>query len=254
MQFFSNIGRKLLSALALSAIAVAPAQAGLFDFDPAPSGAYVSGFGGISFGTTPLFEGVQDPVAGAPGAAGDPANILLDLGSDRTFGGAIGYQLPFKYWSIFHPRLEIEAASFRQGVDGGSFNGGTQTFSGQVRGTSILLNNYSDIVWREDQVIVPYIGGGIGVVFFEADVVYFGPPTAPGLFNEDTALYGTFAAGLSWRFSPSLDLYTEARVSRATNVQLERSFSDVGGQNLFSADVTDSINNVSVIGGVRFRF
>ncbi len=252
-----SLNRTLIGALSLSIAGVLPANAmGLFDFDPAPGGAYVSGFGGINFGNDYTFEGVQQPEAGAPGNAGGLASAFVDTSSSRTFGGAVGYQLPFKYWSVFQPRLEVEVANFRQNVESGSFNGGNQTFIGDISGTSILLNNYSDIIFSEDQVIVPYIGGGLGVVFVDANVQYFGAAAnAPvfGLVDTDTALYGTIAAGLSFRFSPQLDLYTEARYNRATNVDVDRRFIS-GGADLFNASVEDNLNNVSVIGGVRFRF
>lgn len=257
MMSFVSTFRTGVAALAAVAFMAAPASAGgLFDTDPAPGGFYVSGFGGINFGSDADFEGVQTPDAGVPGVAGANALVDVDFSSSRAFGGAIGVQLPFRYWKYFHPRLELEGGTFRQNVDGGSFNGGTQTFGGHISGTTILLNNYSDIIFSENQTIVPYIGGGIGVVFIDSNITYFpGTASAPtfAVSGDDTALYGTIAAGLSVRFTQKLELYTEARYNRATSVQLERTFV-ADGSGGFNADVQDSLNSVSVLGGIRFRF
>ena len=46
------------------------AHAGLFDFDPAEGGLYVSGFVGGSFPSDADFEGTQDPADGVPGTEG----------------------------------------------------------------------------------------------------------------------------------------------------------------------------------------
>ncbi|MEO0320855.1 MAG: hypothetical protein AAF199_08200, partial [Pseudomonadota bacterium] len=158
----SRAMRVAIAAFSFSALGAPLASAGVFDTEPAKGGFYLSGFGGINFGQDADFDGVQDPAAGVPGLASGPALVNVDFGSARTFGGAVGAQLPFKFLGVFHPRVEVEGSSFRQNVNSGAFNGGTQTFSGQISGTAVYLNNYSDIKFSENQLIVPYIGGGIG--------------------------------------------------------------------------------------------
>lgn len=77
-----------LALLALTSLISAPsAQAGIFDFDPAESSAYVSGFVGIAFQGDADFDGVQAPAAGVPGAVGAPAEIQADFDNDIYFGG-----------------------------------------------------------------------------------------------------------------------------------------------------------------------
>ncbi len=249
--------RSAIAAISTAALVSIPAFAGgIFDTEPASGGFYISGYGGIAFGGDADFEGVQAPEAGVPGVAGANALVNVDFSSSRAFGGAVGVKLPFRYLKYFQTRLELEGSTFRQNVDGGSFNGGAQTFGGSLSGTTILFNNYSDIIFNEGQAIVPYIGGGIGVAFIDSNVTYFpGTATAPtfAVAGEDTALYGHIAAGVSIRFSEKLELYTEARYNRVTNAQLDRRFI-AGGANGFSADLEDNLSNVSVLGGVRFRF
>jgi len=245
----------IAAAISLSILPAASAQ-GLFSFDPADGGAYISGYGGINFGRDAEFVGEQNPAAGVPGAAGAPAVADVDFGSGRAFGGALGYRLPFRYWSIFQPRLEIEAGTLRQGVDGGSFNGGNQIFGGNQSSTTILINNYSDLIFSENQVITPYIGGGIGVAFVDSNVVYNPPAlTAPNfaVTGDDTVFVGTIAAGLSVRVNDNFDLYTEGRYTRTGNLDLQRTFI-AGGANGFSANVEDRLTSLSILGGVRWHF
>jgi len=241
-----------LTSLALAAIA--PATAGVFDTTPAEGRLYVSGYGGINFGQDANFEGVQLPDIGVPGVAGAPALVGVDFGNSRTFGGAVGAQLPFKFFKVFQPRIEVEGSNFRQNVDGGAFNGGTQTFGGNLSGTAIYLNNYSDIILSDNQVLVPYIGGGIGAVFLDSNIQYFpASATTPtfGVTGSDTALATHMAGGLSFRFNNDLELYSEARYTRIYGVDFDRRFVANDG---FSADVDDRLSNVSVLGGIRFRF
>lgn len=248
----------LTASLLGASVLALPSQAeGLFSFEKAEGDIYVSGYGGVTFGKDNQFVGLQAPEAGVPGVAGASATVDVDYSADRTFGGAIGAQLPFKYFfGIIQPRIEVEGSTFQQSVSSGSFNGGSQTFLGDLSGTTILFNNYSDFIFSEDQVIVPYLGGGLGVAFINSDIQYFpGTATAPtfGVIAEDTAFAGHFAGGVTFRFSEKFDLYTEARYTRITGVELERRFV-AGGADGFNADVSDRIENITVFGGLRFRF
>lgn len=245
--------------IALSFTAGAASAEGIFNLNPAPSGFYVSGFGGGSFLNDPTFTGISDPVAGIPGptgVAGVPLNVDVDFSNSFTFGGAVGYQLPFSYFGIFYPRLEVEVSYLENDVEGGSFNGGTQTFLGEQEALSIYLNNYSDIKFSPDQRLVPYIGGGLGVAFVDANVPYF-PASASGpvfgLVDEDTALAGHVAAGASYELSDGLELYSEGRYFRIQNVNLDRRFIG-GGADLFNGNVEDDIDGFTVTGGLRWRF
>ena len=246
-------------ALATGLITTSASAGGLFDFDPAPSSVYIAGFGGGSFQNDRTFTGVSDPVAGVPGptgTAGVPLTVDVELSTGYTAGGAIGVQLPFKYWSVFHPRLELEVSYQENNVSGGSFNGGAQTFVGSQDALFVYINNYSDIKFSEDQRFVPYIGGGFGLAFVDSNVGYFpGTASAPtfAVVGDDTAFAGHIAVGATYELTENLELYSEGRFVRINSVNLDRNFVG-GGADLFSGQVEDTLNGFTATGGIRFRF
>ncbi len=246
-------------AAALSALSLPVQAEGIFNLEPAPSSFYVSGFGGASFLSDTNFGGVSDPVAGIPGptgVAGVPLDVALDYSSSYTFGGAVGYQLPFTYLGYFQPRLELEVSYLENDINAGSFNGGAQTFSGDQDALFFYLNNYSDIRFSADQRFVPYIGGGLGIAVVNSNVGYFpASATAPtfGVFGEDTAFAGHFAVGASYELNDNIELYSEGRYFRIQNVKLDRRFIG-GGADLFNATLEEDIDGFTVTGGLRYRF
>lgn len=251
-----------IRSLVIAAALASPAQAGgLFNFDPAPGGVYVSAYGGGNFVPGSFFTGVSNPDAGVPGPTGVaavPITVNLEYDTGYQFGGAIGAQLPFRYWGVFYPRLEVEVSYTKLDVNEGSFNGGDQIFSGDQSTTFILLNNYSDIKWSENQRIIPCVGGGFGVALVRSDVGYF-PAAAltPGntfaVTGEDTAFASHIAAGLSAPFGESAEVYVEGRYTKIYSADLERRFVG-GGADLFVADLSDSLNEFTATAGFRWRF
>ncbi|MEL7488359.1 MAG: hypothetical protein AAGJ87_14215, partial [Pseudomonadota bacterium] len=208
-----NMSKIVATATATAMIAAPAAAEGLFNFEPAPSSFYISGFGGGSFLGDSEFTGFSNPEAGIPGPTGVadvPLSVAVDYSTGYTVGGAIGKSLPFTYWGIFQPRLEIEFSYLENNINAGSFNGGAQTFLGEQESTFIYLNNYSDIRWSPNQRFVPYIGGGLGVAFVDSNVQYFpASATAPtfGVLGEDTAFASHIAAGASYDLTGGLELY-----------------------------------------------
>ncbi len=243
----------------LPAVLLAPsAHAGIFDYDPAPGGFYASGFVGISLPSDADFEGVQAPAAGVPGVAGAPANVEADLDSDVYFGGAIGAKLPFKYWKYFHPRLELEVSHTSNDVASGNFNGGNQTFSGDQSVTYYLINNSSDIIWKENQKIVPYFGGGIGIADFDSDIQYFpnnGAFTSPNFAvrNSDSGFATVSTLGATLKTSNKLDFYVEGRYIKTYGIDAERTFI-ANGANGFNASVDDDPDGFTFTVGSRLNF
>ncbi len=253
---------KILKAAVLAATSAfgfsSVAQAGLFDFDPAPGGTYISGFVGISAPGDADFEGTQAPVTGVPGMAGAPAEIQADFDSDVYYGGAIGIRLPFKYWKYFQPRLELEVSYTESDVSSGNFNGGNQVFSGNQNATYYLINNYSDIIWSENQLIVPYFGGGIGVGDFETDIAYFpnnGVASAPtfAVQDSDSGLATVSAIGATLKASEKLDFYVEGRYLKTYGIDAERRFV-ANGNSGFNADVDDDPDGFTLSVGTRLNF
>jgi len=250
---------KRIALLALSALTIAPAaQAGIFDFDPAEGGVYASSFIGLSFPGDADFEGTQAPAEGVPGAAGAAANIQADLDSDAYYGGAIGVRLPFKYWKYFQPRLEAEISYTENDVSAGSFNGGNQSFSGSQSVTYFLINNSSDIIWDDNQRIVPYFGGGIGIADYNSDIQYFpnnGVATAPtfAVQNSDSGFATVSTLGATFKANEKFDLYVEGRYLKTYGIDAERTFI-AGGASGFNAAVDDNPDGFSLTVGTRVNF
>jgi hypothetical protein len=253
-KIFKTAVLAVTTALGLSSTA----HAGLFDFDPAPGGAYASGFVGISFPSDADFEGTQAPAAGVPGLAGAPANIQADLDSDVYYGGAVGVRLPFKYWKYFQPRIELEISRSESDVSAGNFNGGNQNFSGDQSVTYYLINNSSDIIWRENQKIVPYFGGGIGIGDFDTNIQYFpnnGIATAPtfAVQNSGSGFATVSTLGATFKATDRFDIYAEGRYLKTYGVDAERRFI-AGTNNGFSADVDDDPDGFTLTVGTRVNF
>jgi len=251
---------KLSSFAAVFAAIALPANAGdLFNLDPAPSGFYISGFGGGSFLSDANFTGVSDPVAGIPGptgVAGVPLSVALDFDDNVFFGGSFGYQIPVKYFGVLHPRFEVEVSYLNADIENGSFNGGNQTFSGDQDALFVYVNNYSDIVWTENQRFTPYIGGGLGLAFVDSNVRYFpASATAPvfGVIGEDTAFASHSAIGATYELTGNVELFTEGRYFRIFNARLDRQFIGAAAD-LFNGSVVEDIDGFTVTGGLRLRF
>ncbi len=204
-----------LAAFTCLALAGHAHAQGLFSFDAAEGGAFVSGFVGSS----------------SPGDADlSGANTRLDASFDSaaTYGAAVGYRLPFKYWTYFQPRLELEISSTESELSSARLNGLPQTATGDLTTTSFLFNNYNDITWSEGQRIVPFLGGGLGVSQLDLTL------SAPTLtINDDAAAFTTtFAGGVTWHATERFELYGEARYTTIYGAEFERLATGAPGQSL----------------------
>ena len=256
---FSNLPlSRLLAGSALALCAVNAQAKGLFDTDPAEGGFYVSGFIGAGFPNDSDFDGVQDPGPGALGVAGAPANVEAEFDSDVYFGGAIGYRLPYRFLTYFQPRLELEISYLDAEVEGGAFNAGDQTFGGSQESLFIFGNSLTEIIWSEDQVIIPYIGGGIGVGIIDNNITYFpnnGIASAPtfAVLGDDTGLASHTTIGVTVPINEQFEVYGEGRYLLTLNIDAERTFVGDGGET-FNADVDDNVDAFSLTVGMRWRF
>jgi opacity protein-like surface antigen len=220
------------------------------------TGFYVSGFIGAGFPGDVELTGTQTPAAGAPGVAGAPAIINADFDNDTTLGVALGYKTPWEFFGLFHTRLELEIATLEANVSNGSFNNGNQPFSGDASIDFFLINNYSDIIWRDDQTIVPFVEGGLGFANVETNILYAGGgATSPNFAarGDDTGLAGTFAAGLTWLTGSDWEVYGEARYYQVRDLEFERRFIG-GGADLLNARVEDDFDGTSLTFGARYKF
>ena len=237
-------------AFALSSLFALPAIA------EDDTGFYVSGFVGAGFAGDAELTGIQNPVAGAPGTAGAPANINAEFDSDSTLGVALGYKTPWEFFGLFNTRLELEYSTLSSDVSSGSFNSGNQSFSGDMDIDFFLINNYSDIIWDDNQTLIPYVGGGLGVANVDANILYAGGgATEPNFVatGEDTGLAGTVAAGLTWLTGSQWEIYGEGRYYQIRDLEFERRFIG-GGANLLNATVEDDFDGTTFTVGARYKF
>ena len=242
----------LAAAAALGLPQLASAQ-GLFDFDAAESGFYAGLFVGGAFPGDADFNGQLTSADSAPilGARNDFA--FEDAG---TYGVFAGYQLPFRYWTYFHPRLEFEISGFDSDLENARVFGAPQSVSGSQSVTFFLINTYSDIVWRDGQKLVPYLGGGIGLAEVDVSTATVPASTPSSVYrinDEASALASTFAGGVSYRFSSRFELYTEARYYTVYDVDPDQTFTDTGTP-VFSGRVTDDLDGSTLTAGLRVRF
>ncbi len=222
------------------------------------SGIYVSVSGGAEFFNDSDFIGIQDPGPGVPGVAGAPANVEVDYDTGFSLRGAIGYEFKKGIVSFLKPRVELEAGYSEADVSSGSFNGGSQIFSGGLDVFTAQASLYSDIIWKDNQKIVPYFGSGIGIGVVDANVSYFpnnGIATEPtfGVFNSSTDLTTHSSLGLTFKLNERFNLFTEARYTKIYRDDFERTFV-AGGASGFSADLSDDTETFGIGLGVRAKF
>lgn len=239
------------------AILASPAAAQSADED-VEGGVYVTVQAGVTTPSDELFQGVQAPAAGSPGVAGAPAQPLVEYGEGFTGSVALGYQFPTRVLGVIQPSIETEYSYAEADVTGGSFNGGNQTFGGDIETHSFLLNAQADFVFSDDQRVVPFIGGGIGVTDVESFATYFpnnGVATAPTFAVTDGGTGFTYQgnAGLRFDLTDTFSVQGAVRYQNVSGLDFERTFIG-GGAEVFNADLEGDYETVSFLAGVRYRF
>jgi opacity protein-like surface antigen len=244
-----------LAVIAAALPQVAQAQDTEFELE---SGVYVTAAVGVTSPSEETFEGVQAPTGTAPGVAGAPARVASEFDEGFTFAGSVGYKLPTRVLGVFQPSIELEYSNANSDVSGGAFNTGSQTFSGDIEVNTFTVNYRSEIRVKENQTIVPFWGGGIGIAEVDTDIRYFpnnGVATAPtfAVQGSDTALVLQSNAGVSIRLTDNIDLEGKVRYQRTSDLDFERRFiADNSGS--VNAEVDGNYETVSGLVGLRYRF
>ena len=221
---------KLFSAaVLLLAVSALPAQADEYAFSP-----YVSVFAGGSFAsdTDAALEGVDF--------------YKFDTEIGVTFGGALGLQI--NNWS----RVELELSHSSYSVDqvsaSGQNWGPTPTAisnTGNVNATYVFANAWFDI--KNQSQFTPYIGGGLGVGFFEAGEfgsLAFLPGTEINAKNTEFAFQ--LGAGLKVDLTDSIAVDVGYRFKNISDVSFDFSSNDSDANGRFSS------HNIQV--GVAYAF
>ncbi len=256
----SSASISLVSLAALLSANPALAQDGATEreaFD-AKGGFYISADAGISLPSDGNFAGIQAPVAPSPGMPGAPANVAVEYGSDITAQGAIGYRIPKRFFGLFQTSIELEYNIASANVSRGAFNAGNQSFSGDVDVNSYSVNYRSDIRWSNGQKVIPFLGGGVGIVDVDANIRYFpnnGTATEPtfGVFGSDNALTLQSNAGVRFVLTDKVELQTRVRYQRVRGLDFERRFI-ANGNNALNAPVSGNYESLNFLAGLLFNF
>ncbi|MEM9668222.1 MAG: hypothetical protein AAF950_04790 [Pseudomonadota bacterium] len=186
------ISARLFSVVAAIAATSLPASSqGLFE--PAEGDFYVSAFVGGFF--------PDDNVGGI-----DLDDLNIDLDNDVYFGGAIGTSLPFKSLGFLQPRIEAEVSYTEVDLDIDGVVGGPaiDPFVPSDLDVDVIFvqgNAYADLKFGDDPILIPYIGGGLGVAIADA------------LGESETEFATNTSIGVTLPIN-KLDLYTEGRYKR----------------------------------------
>ncbi len=257
MSYFSK-KRSLTVAIPVSFIALMMSTPAMAQDDTEDSGFYVSLSGGVEFFTDSEFIGVQNPDAGVPGTSGSPAVVDVDFDTGYNIRGAVGYEFSRGFISFLKPSVELEVGYAQADVSSGVFNGGNQSFGGDIDVVTIQANYNSDIIFTDNQKIIPYFGGGLGIGIVDSNIVYFpnnGVATDPtfGVFGSSTQFSTNNRIGLKARVSKNFDIFAEGRYTRISSGDFERRFI-AGGADGFNADVSSDTDTFSLGLGLRKRF
>lgn len=222
------------------------------------SGVYVSLSGGLEFFSDTDLFGIQQPEAGVPGFSGEPAFVDVDFDTGYNVRGAIGYKLPKGFVGFIIPSVELEVGYAEADVGSGDFNGGNQSFSGDVNVTTIQFNYTSELIFNDRQKIIPYFGGGLGVGIVDANFAYFpnnGIATSPtfDIDGTSTNFVTNSRIGVKTQVSDNLDIFLEGRYTRVSTGDFERRFV-AGGADGFSTDLRGNTTSLSLGLGLKARF
>jgi opacity protein-like surface antigen len=193
-------------------------------------GMYFSGNAGVSF----LFDSDDE----YPGVPGGTFETSYDPGFN--IAGAVGYD----YGNI---RAEGEIAYRSNDVDESSLPGIVSPASGSVSALSFMVNGYYD-VHTPNFSLVPYIGGGIGVAYVNADFSVSGVPFSPFVDDSATVFAYQFMLGFGVEVSPTITLTGGYRYFATT----EPSFDDSTG--IPPTNFESEYRNHEVNFGVRVAF
>lgn len=253
--------KKILIAIGFTSIATgfaltAPVQAQTES--ERKEGFYLSATAGADFLNDSDFVGVQDPDIGVPGVTGAPANVNVGYETGFAIRGAVGYKLKKGLISFLKPRFELEVGYSESNVSGGSFNGGNQNFGGDLSKLTVTAAAYNDVIWSENQKVIPYFGSGIGIGVVDANITYFpnnGVATAPtfGVQGNRTGLVTFNAIGATVKASDKFDIFAEGRYTNVRRRNFDRRFIADGADG-FNARLRDDTESFGVGIGVRAKF
>lgn len=149
---------------------------------------YVSGFLGLN-----LQQG-HDFTQSSPVRSGK-----IDFDSAPSFGGALGFKLSNNL------RLEAEIGYTNQDISALESNiGNSSSVSGDVEAITFLLNGYYD--FDLDLPVIPYIGAGAGLGYFDANVNDNGTGLVQNNSGDDLNFIYQVSGGLKYPINEDINL------------------------------------------------
>jgi opacity protein-like surface antigen len=194
----------LLATVAAASILLVCGQASAADVDmPAADsmGLYVSVFAGASFP-----QNVKTQLSGT--------NYSVDLKTGYLLGGAVGVNITDMV------RGEVELSHSRwKAKDYSSTGGATGPVSGHMSATYLLANVWLD--FENDTAFTPYLGGGAGAGWADANTTFNGNPSGYG--DGEMGFAFQLGAGLKYDLTENVSLDLGYRYKSILNVDFESS-------------------------------
>lgn len=206
---------------------------------------YLSVFGGLND---------QDDLIGATPTATQPGNsFFMDDGAG--FGIAVGQ---FQGANL---RTEIEY-SFRQGdvesMQLGQIGaGGLQLSNFNLGGELNAHSGMGNAIWQFSHLgsrwVKPYVGAGIGFVFFDAEFNQLGQNVLTAGQEGNSSFAYQFFAGINTQLSERMDVFVEYRHFSADELRLETNLLNVNGSGAVIDNQFDFEAN-NLFFGLRYKF
>lgn len=182
---------------------------------------------------------VRDADVETPGVTG--GEVSFD--SEYALGAALGYRPYMSQSALDNMRFEMEYVYRSQEFDNfsGTVGGvpGTTALNGELVGHSLMANAYYDI--RNSSSFTPYLGGGMGVTFWDFD------SSALGVDDSDSVFSYQAMAGIY--YSPQALPHTDWGIGYRYFGTLDPEFRTATG-----ADVEHDFDSHNVEMQARFRF
>jgi opacity protein-like surface antigen len=218
----------LMFSVAVSAMGLISSQASAADAVDPITGLpmYVSVFGGASF-----LNPVKTDFYGSQYTVKSKTGYIL--------GGAIGV----KWNDMIRSEIELSHSSWTAKSYASSAGGPFNRASGNISATYLLGNVWLD--WNNDSAMTPYVGGGLGVAWADADTSFFG--NTYGYGPGEAGLAFQLGAGVKYDVTESIAIDVGYRFKGVKGID----FDDNDGSGVYE-DADLNSHNVQV--GLTFSF
>lgn len=180
--------------------------------------------------------------------SGDDSNRGPDF--DLDDGGVAGVGGGYGFGNGLRLGAELRYRAFDAGGISQAAFGAPSLADGSVASTTLMTNLSYDFILRGSK-LRPYVKGGIGAAWNEANADVFGPDRSPGwgIYSSatDTQFAWSLGAGVAYPIDDSLSLTAEYQYVDLGNAETGR---DINGQSMRFDDLGS--NEVTL--GLRYRF